>query len=173
MIDLSCARRGLGVALASLALATTACNPTPKNPTLQIADATFTGVQVKLAPVSLQMMLAMKVNATNPNAIDLKIREVRGTVTLAGRYPLPVTMQPDVWLPAGRTTPFDVPVVVPVDTAARLVGEVVTSDCISYEFVGSVDVTATSTLRLERDGYPLTNRGCVSRLTLLQLLKQR
>jgi hypothetical protein len=71
-----------------------------------------------------------------------------------------------VWLPAGRTTTVTVPVQIPLVTAAQLTREALTSAVIPFEFQGRADVTATSTFKIERDDYVVSERGTIPRQQL-------
>jgi len=144
-----------------------------KNPKIQVAGATLTGLDLTLKPIGVNLRLELLLRVDNPNDFDLKVRAVRGQVTLAGRQTLPVQLSPDTWLPAGQTTELTVPAQLPVETALTLAREVISSDCIPYSFEGSADITATSTFKLDQDDHPFKKEGCIPRKSLLKVLDKR
>ncbi|AUX39273.1 hypothetical protein SOCE26_006570 [Sorangium cellulosum] len=153
--------RGL-FALAFVALTAPAC---VSKPTMQLDHAEITGIRIAFPP-SLGILMTVVVNVHNPNSYDVAVRAVRGTVVLAGRYPLPVDFQAGgegVWLPSDRTTQVRVPISVPVDLGYLLLRESFASPVIPYRFSGRADVTATRTFRLEADDYSVDDHGVVSR----------
>lgn len=152
-------------------LTSAACTPEVQFPTWHVQEVTFSGVEVHTDPVAVDLMLDLKLDATNPNQFDLKVRTLRGNLTL-DRHVLPVLIQPDLWLLSGQKTAFSVPVAVSAETALKLVGEAVLAECIPYKFEGSVDVTASQTQRIQRDGYPLSHEGCIPRRSLREVIKR-
>ena len=55
------------------------------------------------SPAGVGLTMTMAVH--NDNSFDVMVRDVRADVVLANRYPMPtVWAQPNVWLPAGKST---------------------------------------------------------------------
>lgn len=161
----SVARRSLGAPhlwlLLFLVLASAAC---AKKPTMRVHHAEVSGVQVGFPPsLAVQMTVVMEVH--NPNGYDVAIRAMRGTVTFHDRYAMPIDFRPGgegLWLPSDQTTVVRVPVAVPVDLALRLTREALTG-IVPYHVVGKADVTATRSLKIERDDYSVDERGHITR----------
>jgi hypothetical protein len=110
--------------------------------------------------------MTVVVSVHNPNGYDVAVRAVRGRVTLADRFEMPVNYKAEgngVWLPADETTLVRVPVSIPAEMAYAVLQQSVSSPMIPYRFSGRADVTATSTFELEEDNYAVDERGSVSR----------
>ena len=153
--------RGLVVALVLLA-APSACVSEPR---MRLRYAEVTGVRVSFPP-ALGVLMKLVVDVYNPNSYDVAVRAVRGRVTMADRYAMPVDFKAQgdgIWLPAGRTTQVAVPVDVPIQIALAVLRESTATAEIPYRFVGRADVTATRTFELEKDDYSVDARGTVSR----------
>ena len=145
-------------ALILVALVLTAC---PKKPVLEL----HSGRLQSASPHGIGFELEMRVN--NDNAFDVKVRNVRASVVIAGRYPLPqLQYNPDQWLGAGQTTIVRVPMVLPWPLVAPLMATTVGSDRISYSVRGLVDVTAVRMLGIEKNDYAIDEEGSVSRAQL-------
>jgi len=133
-------------------------------PTMKVHHAEVTGVRFGFPPsVALQMTVVLDVY--NPNSYDVAVRAVRGTVTFHNRYTLPVDFRPGgegVWLPAKTTTQVRVPTTVPVDLAMTLTREAFTGT-VPYRFIGKADVTATRSLKIEKDDYSVDEKGEIHR----------
>lgn len=155
----------------ALTLAASAGCVEPKHPKLHITQASFTGVDLQIRPLSVRLHLDLQVAAENPNRFDIQVRNVRGQATIAGKHQIPVQLQPDTWLTAKETTTFSVPIAVPAEMLPSLAAEALLSSCVSYKFEGEVDLVATSTFKLERDSYPLSKDGCIEREKLLKVIK--
>ena len=159
------------LALASLAsLASTAC---VHKPTMHLDHAEISGVQLATMPPSLDIVMTIVLDVYNPNSYDVAVRAVRGQTIMAGRYPIPVAYQAPgdgLWLPAGQTTPVRVPVSVPVAVAFSLVQESMAAPVIPYRFQGTADVTATRSLKLEKDNYGVDEQGSVTREQMMQVI---
>jgi hypothetical protein len=156
------ARLKLLVALAVLVLATPGC---PRKPTMRLNHAEITGVRITFPP-SLGILMTLVIDVHNPNSYDVAVRAVRGQVTMAQRYTMPVDFRagPDgVWLPSDRTTSMRVDVIVPIDIALSVLRDSYASPIIPYRFVGRADVTATRTFQLESDDYEVNEQGSISR----------
>ncbi|MCA9590346.1 MAG: LEA type 2 family protein [Myxococcales bacterium] len=158
-------RRRAPAALLLLALfvaLTTAC---ARKPTMKLREAHVSGVNVGFPPV-VGVMLTSVVDVYNPNSYDVAIRAVRGEITLAGHHKMPVDYRAPgqgVWLPAGATTPVQVPVTVPVQVAFMVLREAAATPTIPFRLVGRADVTATRTFQIEKDDYEVDEEGSISR----------
>lgn len=136
-----------------------------KKPTMTLHHAEIRGVQVAFPP-SVGVELAAVIDVFNPNGYDVAVRAMRGTVTFNDRYTLPIDFRPigeGVWLNADATTRISVPVSVPVDVALRLVQEAYTNPTVPFRIVGHADVTATRSLKIEKDDYSVDERGVLLR----------
>ena len=93
------------LALAAPVTMTAAC---ASKPTMEVHNARITNV----SPFGIGMDVVVKVY--NDNSFDIMIRQVTAKTTVAGRYQLPqVTVQPNVWLPAKKTTYITTPMTIP------------------------------------------------------------
>ncbi len=150
---------GLGVVLSVAACAS--------KPTMKVHHAEVEGVRFGLPPsVAVQMTVVMDV--TNPNAYDVAVRAVRGTVTFHKKYSLPIDFRPGgegIWLASRQVTQVRVPIAVPVELALTFARESL-SGSVPYRFVGRADVTATRSLKIERDDYVVDEAGEISRQQL-------
>lgn len=112
--------------------------------------------------------LTMMMKVTNHNAFDVKVRNVRATVTVADRYRLPyLQYNPDQWLPAGQSTVLNVPMLIPWNLVAPLVSASLGGSAVRYHILGYADVTAVRLLGIERNDYQLDEDGAFSRMDLL------
>ena len=133
-----------------------------KKPTMKVNHAEMQGVQFGFPP-SVQMTVVMDVN--NPNSYDVAVRGMRGTVSFFDRYTMPIDFRPGgdgVWLASNTTTQVRVPASVPVDLALRITQEALAGK-VPFHVVGKADVTATRSLKVEKDDYSIDERGEVSR----------
>jgi hypothetical protein len=136
-----------------------------KKPTMKLHHAEVTGVQFGFPP-SLGVQMTVVMDVFNPNSYDVAIRAVRGTVTFADRYTLPVNFQPGgegVWLTSDATTQVRVPCAVPIDLAMQLLRETYMMAFVPFRVVGKADVTATRSFKVESDDYSVDERGQLSR----------
>jgi hypothetical protein len=111
-------------------------------------------------------VMTVVVDVYNPNSYDVAVRAMRGTCTLAERYPLEINFQipgEGAWLPANQTTPLRVPVNIPVQLGTQLLREAYTATTIPFKITGRADVTATRTFKIEKDDYVVDERGEMSR----------
>jgi hypothetical protein len=132
---------------------------------MRLHHAEISGVRISFPP-SLGVLMTVVVDVHNPNSYDVAVRAVRGQVVLANRYRLPVDFRADeggVWLAADRTTRVRLPINVPADLALTVLRESYTAPVIPYWFTGQADVTATRTLKLEKDDYSIAEQGVISR----------
>jgi len=157
------------LALAGLAVSSAAC---VQKPTMKLDHAEVSGVRVGFPP-ALGVLMNIVVAVDNPNSYDVAIRAVRGQVILANTYSLPVNFRAQgngVWLRSGVTSRVSVPVDIPVQLAIELVRNGMMSPTITYRFIGHADVTATSTLQLEKDDYSVNEWGIMTRQQLAAAL---
>lgn len=157
-------------ALGILALATSSgCSP--KAPLMRVNGAQIEGASIAMGLPGIGAIMRVYVLGENQNSFDIQIRGVRGEVQmLNGRYRLPVSMALGTWLPSERTTPFNFSINIPVTVGIAILHESVTMACIPYTLQGVADVTATSTFRLDRDNYPISQNGCIPRQALLSAM---
>jgi hypothetical protein len=109
--------------------------------------------------------MTVVLDVTNPNSYDVAVRAMRGNVTYNGRYNQIINWAPGgdgVWLPAEKTTQVRVPVAMPVDLAMTLMREAMTG-VVKYHVKGKADVTATRTLKIEKDDYEVDEDGTFAR----------
>lgn len=136
-----------------------------EKPTMRLNHAEVAGLAVSLPP-NVGVLLLIHVDVHNPNSYDVAVRAVHGQVVLAGRHTVPVEFvaQGDgLWLDSDKTTRVVVPVEVPVTTSLAVLAETVQSPMVSYRFAGRADVTATRTLKLEKDDYSINEEGMIAR----------
>jgi LEA14-like dessication related protein len=164
------ARFALSTLGLALALGSSAC---VHKPTMHLDHAEIAGVQLATMPPSLDIVMTIVLDVYNPNSYDVAVRAVRGTTTMAGRYPIPVTYQAPgdgMWLPSNKTTQVRVPVSVPMAVAFSLVQESMMTPVIPYRFQGTADVTATRSLQLEKDNYGVDEQGTVTREQMMAVV---
>jgi hypothetical protein len=145
-------------------MSVTAC---ASKPSMKVHHAEVEGVRFGL-PSSVAVQMTVVMDVTNPNAYDVAVRAVRGTVSFYDKYSLPMDFRPGgegIWLPAKQTTQVRVPAAVPVDLALTVAREAL-GGVVPYRFVGRADVTATRSLKIERDDYVVDERGEISRQQL-------
>jgi LEA14-like dessication related protein len=152
-------RLSVCVLLLALAASTSAC---VSRPTLELY-----GARVQSAsPMGIGMTMLMRVN--NDNAFDVKVRNVRVNVVIAYRFYLPpVQYNPDVWLPAHKSTVVPVPMTVPWNMVTPLLATTAGSSELTYRASGFVDVTAVRLLGIRRNDEKIDEQGSVSRGELL------
>jgi hypothetical protein len=156
--------RALGQ-LALLAFAASGAPSCVQKPTMTLNHAEIAGVAVSLPP-NVGLLMQIHVDVYNPNSYDIAVRAVQGQVVLAGRHNVPVDFRADgegVWLNADSTTQVVVPVQVPLATSIAVLAESTLSAMIRYQFTGRADVTATRSLKLEKDDYSVSEEGTISR----------
>lgn len=156
--------RGLPFARAVAILSLLSSAACVSKPTMHLNHAEISGFQIATFPPSVLMTVV--VDVYNPNSYDVAIRAMRGQVTMAERYNLPLDFRPPgdgLWLPAGKTTSVRTPIYIPVDLALALVGESIQQPTIPYRVIGKADVTGTRTLQIEKDDYSVDESGTVTR----------
>lgn len=132
---------------------------------MRLNHAEVAGLAVSLPP-SVGVLLLIHVDVFNPNSYDVAVRAVRGQVLLAGRHSVPVNFAAKgegLWLEADKTSRMVIPVEVPLTTSLAVLAETVQTPMVNYQFTGRADVTATRTLKLERDDYSVNEQGVISR----------
>ncbi len=131
-------------------------------PVLELYGARVTAA----TPAGVQLTMMMKV--TNNNSFDVKVRNVRASVTIANRYQLPyLQYNPDQWLNAGAATVLNVPMIIPWNLVGPLVGTSLGSNAVHYHILGYADVTAVRLLGIEKNDYKLDEDGVFSRMDLI------
>jgi hypothetical protein len=144
-------------------LATAAC---VHDPTVTLDHAELNGVQMAAFPPRIGVLLTVVVDITNPNSFDVAVRGMRGQVVLAEKYPLPINYvpaPPAQWLRAGQSTPVRLPVDMPIELAVALLREAFASPVIGFHVTGVVDVTGSSTFKVDKDNFPVDLRGTMTR----------
>lgn len=149
-------------ALAAVAALSTGC---ASKPTMHVNHAEVAGVQMGFPP-SLNVVLTLVVDVTNPNSYDVAVRAMRGTVVIANSFTMPLDYRAPgdgLWLYADKVTQVRIPVTMPVDLAMRLLQMGFSSPNIPFHVIGHADVTATRSLQIEKDNYEVDEDGVVSR----------
>jgi hypothetical protein len=139
-------------------------------PTMHLNHAEVRGLQLTLPP-SVQMVIVVDVH--NPNSFDVAVRAMRGTITLAGKYPLAVNFVPPgegQWLASDAITPLRIPVAIPLDVALKISLEAVSSPTIPFRFSGKADVTASRTFKVDENDYAMDEVGQITRAQLMAIL---
>jgi hypothetical protein len=132
---------------------------------MRLNHAEITGAQLGFPP-SLSVVMTVVVDVYNPNGYDVAIRAMRGQCIMGERYTLPVDFRPGgegVWLYSNATTSVRVPMVIPVPMAMDLLAQSFSSPTIPYHLVGSADVTASHTFKIEKDDYSVDETGFIPR----------
>jgi hypothetical protein len=136
------------------------------DPEVKLDHAELNGVQMSLFPPRFGVSLTVVVDITNPNSFDVGVRGMRGQVVIAEKYPLPVSFQPPPpgqWLRAGQSTPVRIPVDMPIELAVALLRESFGAPVIGYHITGQVDVTGSSTFKVDKDNFPVDLWGVMTR----------
>ncbi len=135
---------------------------------MALKSAEINGVRFGFPP-QIGVVMTVVLDVTNTNSYDVAVRAVRGTSVIAGRYTLPIDYRPGgdgVWLTANATTTLRVPVTIPLDLALQLLRESFAAPAVSFRVIGTADVTATRTFRVEKDNYSVDEQGSFSRQQL-------
>jgi hypothetical protein len=157
---------GLALALALVLVLALALGACVHDAVVRLNHAELSGVQMAAFPPRIGVQLTMVVDVTNPNSFDVGLRGMRGQVVLLEKYTLPISYQPPPpapWLPAGRTTTLRIPVDMPIEMAIALLREAYVQPVIGFHVTGVVDVTGSSTFKMDRDNFPTDLRGTVTR----------
>jgi hypothetical protein len=144
-------------------LAITAC---VHDPTVTLNHAELNGVQMAAFPPRIGILLTVVVDITNPNRFDVAVRGMRGQVVLAEKYPLPINYvpaPPGQWLRAGQSTSVRLPIDMPIELAVALLREAFGAPVIGFHVTGVVDVTGSSTFKVDKDNFPVDLRGTMTR----------
>jgi len=139
-------------------------------PTMQLRGAEINGVEPAIPPL---VRMTVVLDVKNPNSYDVAVRAMRGTVTMGGKYTLPIQFQaPEggIWLAAKRTSPLRVPVAIPMDLALILARDSAFSPTIPFRVVGTADVTGTRSLKIEEDNYAVDEKGEMTQAQVLAVL---
>lgn len=153
-----------GVALiAALGVLVTSTAACPSKPTMQVHNARITHV----SPFGIGMDVVVKVH--NDNSFDIMVRRVTAQTTIAGRYRMPqVSVQPNAWLPADKSTFVTAPVVIPWHLVPGVLSATMGSENVSYHVQGWADVSATRMLGVQVNNQPIDERGVVPREVVLR-----
>jgi hypothetical protein len=136
------------------------------DPEVRLDHAELNGVQLAMFPPKIGVSLTVVVDITNTNSFDVGVRGMRGQVVIAEKYPLPILYQPPPpgqWLRAGQSTPLRIPVDMPIELAVALLRESFGAPVIGYHIMGQVDVIGSSTLKVQKDNYPVDLWGTMTR----------
>jgi hypothetical protein len=138
-----------------LALVSAGC---VQQPVVTVHHAEVRGV----SPLGVGVVIFLQIR--NDNAYDVQIRNVRCNVTFGRGATLgPIDFAPNQWLPASQTTLVQVPVSLPWTLVPALASETMGAYAIPYHVTGVADVTATRTLGIDRNNYPIDEGGFVPR----------
>lgn len=151
--------------VAVFGLASSGC---ASKPTMRLNHAEISGVRLGFPP-SVGVLMTIVVDVFNPNSYDVAIRAMRGTVVLADRYTVPIDFRASgdgLWLASDATTSARIPITIPVDLALQLLRESYTTPMVSFRVVGTADVTASRTFKIEKDNYSVDERGSFTRQQL-------
>ncbi|HEY4119976.1 MAG TPA: LEA type 2 family protein [Byssovorax sp.] len=141
--------------LALLALAAAGC---VERPIVHVDHAEVRSASIQ--GVAMGVVLRIQ----NPNAYDVQVRRVHATVTINGHLTMPpVDIAPNQWLPSGKTSYVYVPAFIPWGYVPGLIAESTGSPIIRYHVSGTADVTATRTLGVDADDYPIDEDGLIPR----------
>lgn len=135
---------------------------------MKLNHAELSGVQLGFPP-TVGVLMTIVLDVYNPNSYDVAVRAMRGNATLAQKYNLAVNWQPGgegVWLASNATTSIRVPVTIPVDLGIQLLRESFSAPTVPFRVVGTADVTATRTFKIEKDNYSVDETGTFSRQQL-------
>jgi hypothetical protein len=137
-------------------------------PTMSLNHAEISGVQLGFPP-RVNVVMTVVLDVSNTNSYDVAVRAMRGTSVLADKYTLPIDFRPGgegVWLAANTTTTLRVPVTIPLDLALQLLRESYTNPTVNFRVIGTADVTATRTFKIEKDNYSVDEHGTFTRQQL-------
>lgn len=105
----------------------------------------------------------------NDNSFDVEVRNVRVQTVLQSRYTLPaIQYSPNTWLPSDRSVLVSAPVIIPWALVPPLLAETISFPEIKYHVKGSADVTATRSMKVKSDNYPVEESGSIPRFAVLQ-----
>lgn len=148
-------RSALLLPLVALLPALSGC---PQQPVVTLHHAEVQGIST----FGLGMVIFLQVRNENP--YDVQIRNVHCNVTFGRGTPLgPIDFAPNQWLPSNQSTLVAVPVSIPWTLVPALASESAGALNIPYHVVGVADVTATRSLGIDRNNYPIDEGGFVPR----------
>lgn len=149
----------LGLSAATL-LAATGCS----TPSVTLKNAAMRGAEVD----GLRFDAMLEVH--NPNNFDVQVRAVRANVHVENVVnPLPVIVSPNVWVRANQSAVVAVPIKVPWGAVPRIVATTVSQSTVGFRVAGNADVTATSTFKIQQDGYRFNEEGELPRGLFVRL----
>jgi len=148
-----------GALLLPLVVALGAATGCVQQPTIAIRGAEVRGASL----MGVDVLITLEVR--NDNAYDVMVRGVRCNVVFGrgGAVLGPIQFAPNQWLRSNSTTLVMVPVSIPLTIIPALMGESNGAYSIPYHVRGVVDVTATSSLNIERNNYAIDHDGFVTR----------
>lgn len=155
-------------ALVALALFVATSSGCASKPTMTLKHAELSGVRIAFPP-TLGVLMTVVLDVYNPNSYDVAVRAMRGTAVMAEKYSLPIDYKPGgegVWLASKATTTIRVPVTIPVELGLQLLRESYMTQTVPFRVVGTADVTATRTFKIEKDNYSVDETGTFSRQQL-------
>jgi hypothetical protein len=116
-------------------------------------------------PPSVGIVMTPVIDVYNPNSYDVAIRAMRGQISIADKYTMPLDFHASgdgLWLNSKATTTVRIPVTIPMDLALAIARETVTSPVVNFRVTGKADVTASRTFQLEKDDYSVDESGTFS-----------
>ncbi|MCL2725983.1 MAG: hypothetical protein FWD69_16280 [Polyangiaceae bacterium] len=128
---------------------------------MQLNHAEINGVRFAMPP-GAGIVMTQVLDVHNPNSYDVAIRAMRGQVTIADKYVMPIDFRAPgdgMWLAANAMTTVRIPVTIPMDLALLIAKETYTTPIVNFHVVGKADVTASRTFKLEKDDYSVDERG--------------
>lgn len=131
----------------------TGCEPAVALRTANLRGATPTGI-------ALDAVLSVE----NPNVFDVQIRAVRANAQIDKvRGFIPVYVEPNAWIPAGRRGLITVPIIIPWTMLPAILAATISDSTVTYMVKGSADVTATRAFAIDRDMYKFDEEGEIPR----------
>jgi Late embryogenesis abundant protein len=138
---------------------------------MTLNHAEVRGIQLLAIPPNVDMVIVVDVR--NPNSFDIAVRALRGSITLAEKYVVPVEYIPGdngAWLASNATTSIRIPVSIPMPTALQVAQDSWAKSDIVFTFRGKADVSASRTLNLRQDDYTIEEAGVFTRAQLVAIL---
>lgn len=129
------------------------CEPAVQLRTANLRGATPNGI-------ALDAVLSVE----NPNVFDVQIRAVRANAKIDKvRGFIPVYVEPNAWIPAGRKVLITVPIIIPWNYLPAILAATVSDSVVTYTVTGNADVTATRAFAIDRDMYKFDEEGEIPR----------
>lgn len=133
-------------------------------PAVTLRSATLRGASP--SGISFDAVLAVE----NPNLFDLQVRAVRANAKLDGvKGVVPIFIEPNTWIPAGRTVLIPVPITLPWQMIPPVLAATVGDAKVTYHVSGTADVTATQAFAIDRDMYEFDDEGELPRGFLMKV----